>query len=435
VQPQADALALLWGLMDVMDRAGIYVQNYLSRACFAPHFGAASAIGLSARYLDSWLMTPEVCREVFARGARGRDLAVVEGVFNTDDGADESRCGGRLDTLCDWLELPKLVVLSTDNLDACRLPRLPGCTEGVLLDGFRDRAEFARLQTRIETVWGVPVLGGLDRAESLRREIAELPESWAPRRRICERLGARLSRCLDLPAILAIAAQRPFTRLQRETSIAPAWPARKTTIAVAFDDAFRGYFPDVLDVLESHGAAIRVFSPLRDTRLPEGTDIVYLGGGQPECYLRELAANHCMMLDLCDYFWSGGRLYAEAGAIAYLAQTVELPDGSETAMAGMLPIRCRFNPRSGSPVPVEFTLAQNTWLAEGWSRIRGYIDDRWIVEPTGPVTSLAAEPGHELDMIGQQQIVASRAQIHFAGQPELLDGFFDPMNREVDLVG
>ena len=71
------------------------------------------------------------------------------------------------------------------------------------------------------------------------------------------------------------------------------------------------------------GAVVVDFSPLRDERLPEGTDIVYLGCGHPEVYAAELSANHCMKLSLRNHIRSGGRIYAEGGGLAYLCQQME----------------------------------------------------------------------------------------------------------------
>ncbi len=70
----------------------------------------------------------------------------------------------------------------------------------------------------------------------------------------------------------------PFAGLLR----GPA--SRPLQVAVACDEAFGGYFPDTLEALEARGARVCDFSPLRDDRLPPGTDVVYVGCGHPELF-------------------------------------------------------------------------------------------------------------------------------------------------------
>ena len=65
IQPEAESQALLIALLDALESRGVETQTFLSRACFKPHHGASKESGRSARHLDSWLMTPEVARQVF----------------------------------------------------------------------------------------------------------------------------------------------------------------------------------------------------------------------------------------------------------------------------------------------------------------------------------------------------------------------------------
>ncbi len=70
--------------------------------------------------------------------------------------------GGKLDDLTDWLDLPRLVVLDATRLEDCRLPKRPEQADGLLLDRVSGPQHLIRLQTTLESLWGIPVLGGLD---------------------------------------------------------------------------------------------------------------------------------------------------------------------------------------------------------------------------------------------------------------------------------
>ena len=78
IQQNADRTAMLWALLDALERSGLRVQHFLSHAYFIARDGATAITGRSPRHLDSWFMDERICREAFLRGCRSSDLAVVE---------------------------------------------------------------------------------------------------------------------------------------------------------------------------------------------------------------------------------------------------------------------------------------------------------------------------------------------------------------------
>ena len=451
-QADAETQPCTWALMELISRGGAQVQHFHSQACFLPLNAALAVTGLNTRYLDSWLMTRDVCREAFVHGSAGCDLAIVEGRFETPG----SRRGSRLDVLCDWLDLPRIVVLDVSRLADCELPERPDQVDGVLLDQVASPNEAFRLQTSLEALWDVPVLGALERRGPLEATLAQLPRGSSPPRELCRCLGDQLARFARPDRIAALAGRREFPRVRPLLFSPPAGDSsdgrgdgspgdsrckkesrckndrvrrRPLTVAVAFDAAFNGYFPDTLDLLELRGAKVVDFSPLRDELLPEA-DIVYLGCGHPEFEAETLAANHCMLLALRNHVRGGRRVYAEGGALAYLCEHLETPKGDFLPMLGILPAIARLN-RQRTPLrPVEVTLAKDTWLASAGTPLRGYLNSNWSLEPSAPLGECLAEPGHEGDLLEQFQVVASRMHLNFAAQPGVLDRFFLPTPAE-----
>ena len=67
------------------------------------------------------------------------------------------------------------------------------------------------------------------------------------------------------------------------------------------------------------GAEIVLFSPLQDTALPE-CDGVFLGGGYPELYAKQLSENTSLLTDLREKLVTGLPCYAECGGFMYLME-------------------------------------------------------------------------------------------------------------------
>ena len=65
-------------------------------------------------------------------------------------------------------------------------------------------------------------------------------------------------------------------------------------IAVARDEAFCFAYAETLDALRDAGAELVFFSPLRDAALPENIGGLYLPGGYPELYARQLSENSAL---------------------------------------------------------------------------------------------------------------------------------------------
>jgi cobyrinic acid a,c-diamide synthase len=424
IQPEADPQAIVWALLDALEQDGVRTQTFLSRACFIPHDGAAAITGSVPRHLDSWLMSSEVCRHAFLRKAATADLAIVEGRY---DQAVRNPQGGSLDTLCDWLDLPRIAIVDVARLNHCQLPERPAA-DAVLLDRVGCGCDFYHWQTMLQSLWNIPVFGGLGECAAIRQNIAMLPIGNKPPREWCSALGEQLRRHSGLDRLRQLASRRgvPSNWPTPEADGTLAVPRGRVNVAVAYDDAFHCYFPDTLDMLELCGATVRVFSPLRDECLPADTDIVYLGCGSPQEHAESLAQNHCMLMALKEHVCSGRRIYAEGGGLAYLCQHIELAHGSRVPMVGALRAIARRNPVRVAPAPIEVTLAVDSWLGTAGTKLRGYRNGNWHLEPTGCLTRFATEADCELDLIGRHQAIGSRIHLNFAAQPSLLGGFLRP---------
>ncbi len=87
-----------------------------------------------------------------------------------------------------------------------------------------------------------------------------------------------------------------------------------------------------LALLQQSGAELVPFSPLQEQQLPASISGIYLGGGYPELYSQQLAANICMLASVRAFAAAGGVIFAECGGLMYLGQSIEQQHGSVDRM-------------------------------------------------------------------------------------------------------
>lgn len=427
VQPREDPRFVLWGLMDVLDQAGLLVQSFSSQSRLESREAASLITGQGRRHLDSWLMAPDLCAELFLEGSRCADVRVVDGQFDVAAGVatNETPAGGSLDALCAWLDLPRVAVINAQRIGRCSLPRMPSGIEGIILDRVESIKELCRLQTMCEAFYGAPVLGAMGENREMRAAVTELFPDDVPSVEMCRALGQSLATHFRFDRFFELASRREFDRLAsvffRERSA-----AGPLSIAVAHDKAFDCHFPNILDIFELQGATVNYFSPLSDESLPPATDVVYLSCGRIEHCVSELAANVCMKESLRRHVASGNRVYAEGAGLAYICRAAAMADGREWPMAGLLPTVADYHRRGGCEHAVEIDTSRGSWLFSPRQHMRGYLDPSWTIRPDGGegFRLLKAACNHAL--LGDYQVVGSRIHLDFTACPDLVERFFQP---------
>jgi cobyrinic acid a,c-diamide synthase len=118
--------------------------------------------------------------------------------------------------------------------------------------------------------------------------------------------------------------------------------------------------------LEAAGAQIIEFSPLTDHEVPEA-DLLYIGGGYPELYRKQLAANSSMRASVKRFIDSGKKFYAECGGLMYLAESID-----EARMVGVLPAKITMTDRLVDFGYCEITTRADSILGPAGTSARGH---------------------------------------------------------------
>lgn len=94
-------------------------------------------------------------------------------------------------------------------------------------------------------------------------------------------------------------------------------------IAVAGGPAFSFGYAETTELLAAAGARVRIVDPLRDEALPAGTRGLVVGGGFPEVYASELAANAPLRAEVAALAATGAPIAAECAGLLWLCRSLD----------------------------------------------------------------------------------------------------------------
>ena len=300
-------------------------------------------LGAQSCNLDLFFFDHATAKSLLARSAAQADVTVLEGAMGYYDGiamgADASAYA-----LASATRTPAVLVVDgrgralsvAAEVVGFQRFRQPSGIAGVILNRTSPML-YPRLAETITRETGLPVFGFLpvmaDCALESRHlglvtaaEISDLQQKL-------DRMARQAEKTVDLDGLLALARTAP--ELGRSPKSLPAVPDRPR-IAVARDKAFCFYYEASLQVLRDLGAELVEFSPLKDETLPQRIQGLYLGGGYPELYARELAENETMRRSIHDAVTGGMPTVAECGGFLYLHRTLRDEAGTPWPMAGVL---------------------------------------------------------------------------------------------------
>jgi cobyrinic acid a,c-diamide synthase len=342
------------GLIGALRRAGHAVAPFKVGPDFIDPGYHTLAAGRPGRNLDPVLVGERLIGGLYAHGAAGADIAVVEGVMGLFDGrismTATAPAPGSTAHVAGLLGAPVILVVDARGQSHSIAALLHGFSTfdaatrvcGVILNRVGSPRHEQVLRQACEQA-GVPVLGAIPRAGEL-----ELPTRYLGlvtaveygRRAdlAVEAMTALVARHVDLAGVVAAAgsgtADQPWDPAVAVREVPGAHP----TVAMATGKAFSFGYAEHAELLRAAGADVADFDPLVDA-LPDGTDAVLLPGGFPEQFTAELSANDVVRRQINELVAAGAPVHAECAGLIYLAAEL---DGHP--MCGVLAGSARFTP-------------------------------------------------------------------------------------------
>ena len=406
------------GLMAALTGRGLQVSPHKVGPDYIDPGYHALATGRPGRNLDPVLVGEERIAPLLLHGARGCDVAVVEGVMGMFDGRGSTTYGSTAH-VARLLQAPVVLVVDAASMSRSVAALVHGfatydpavAVAGVVLNRVGSERHEALLREALDGV--VPVLGVLRRDDAVATPSRHLglvpvaeraPEAVAAVRR----LGELCTRSLDLDALVSLAGTAPDLDADPWTPPAVARDVRPV-VAVASGAAFTFSYAETAELLTAAGAEVVPVDPLRDERLPDRTSGLVIGGGFPEVYAEQLSANVGLREDVARLARSGAPIAAECAGLLYLCESL---DGRP--MCGVLPATGSMSPR------LTLGYAQTKAAAPSWmtdAPVTGHEFHRTVVEGAG---TPAWETGEGFVQGG---VHASYLHLHWAGAPEIAERF------------
>lgn len=329
------------GLIGALRQAGHAVAPFKVGPDFIDPGYHGLAAGRAGRNLDPVLVGEQLIGPLYAHGAAGADVAVIEGVMGLFDGriglGTTTPAAGSTAHVAGLLGAPVLLVVDARGQSQSIAALLHGFSTfdaatrvaGVILNRVGSQRHEHVLRQACEQA-GVPVLGAIPRSAEL-----ELPTrylglvtaaEYGRRARLAvDAMTALVTRHVDLAAVVAACAIRtvdppwdPAAAIGNNTAQTTA----HATVAMAAGKAFTFAYTEHAELLIAAGAEVVEFDPLVGP-LPDGTDAVLLPGGFPEQFTAELAANEVVRRQINELAAAGAPIHAECAGLIYLAAELD----------------------------------------------------------------------------------------------------------------
>lgn len=425
-------------LMRAFRNRGLTVQGFKCGPDYIDPSFHRQATGRISPNLDTWMMGGDGVRATWSRHATEAakaDMAICEGVMGLFDSRRPGDMAGSTADCALALDLPVLLIVNARGMAGSIAPLVAGFRDfhpririaGIIANKVGSPRHARMLADALEQDGLPPLLGALPHKSEwtmperqlglVPAEESECHDSWF------DMMGQAAEEYIDLERVLELTRSKRPDTLALSPQDSPSFPSPRKRLGIARDEAFRFYYEDNLAFLEKQGWELVEFSPLRDSSLPENLNALYLGGGYPEVFARELGANATMKAAIRSFADSGKEIFAECGGYMYLGKNLITRDGAEHAMCGVINGTSRMGNSLRSLGYRETSFARNaTPSFLPGSTLRGHEfhwSDMELHEPFAPLYSFIDRDGNTRhEGVCRGNIKAGYIHLYWAHIPE-----------------
>lgn len=395
-------------------------------------------IGAKSANLDLFFFGENTLNYLLARNSEGCDISVIEGVMGFYDGMGLTSTTASSYEVAKASRTPVVLVVNAKGASLSVLASIQGFLcfysdsgiQGVILNQCSPMTYTALAKAITERFEGkVKPLGYLPKMPDCTLESRHLGLVTAAEveglKEKLQIMAAQAEKTIDIDALLTLAGNAEPICCQPVELTRYNTPVR---IAVARDKAFCFYYEDSLQALRDMGAELIDFSPLSDKTLPENIHGLYLGGGYPELYAKELSENTEMRQSIRKALENKLPCIAECGGFMYLTEYI-----AAYPMVGFLPGICFDTGKLTRFGYVTLTAKEDNLLCKAGEAIRGHEFHHWDVEPAGDSFTAAKSTGKTWDcVVANDRLYAGYPHFHFYANSAFAKGFYETCLKECE---
>jgi cobyrinic acid a,c-diamide synthase len=432
------------GLMAALKQKGYIVQGFKCGPDYIDPTYHTAVTGRPSRNLDSWMVGHEAVQAICAKGCEGADIAIIEGVMGMFDGKRPTTNEGTTAEISVLTNSPVLLVVDCAGMARSAAAVVRGFQTfdervriaGVIANRVGSEGHFRLVKTAIEQECGIPVIGFLTKEDALNipeRHLGLIPSiERGELDHFFAELGERIAKTVDLNALLEL-AEAPALNVPRSYfDVNKSYDVR---IAVAKDAAFHFYYPENLEMLQAYGAELVFFSPLAGETLPDGVHGLYIGGGFPEEFAKQLSEQQSVKQSIKAAIESGLPTLAECGGFMFLTEAIETTDGAHYDMVGVIPGRIVMHPKLVALGYREVKGEPGNFLLPEGLRARGHEFHYSTYETRGEIPfayETTGLRGTKKDGYQHQNLIAGYVHFHFASCPPMVENWLTKCEKVKD---
>ncbi|MFO0053662.1 MAG: cobyrinate a,c-diamide synthase, partial [Dolichospermum sp.] len=344
-------------LLASLRRRGLNVQSFKVGPDYIDPMFHEYVTGLPCRNLDPVLTSESYVQQCFNHHSSQSEYSLIEGVMGLFDGIGNLSNFASTAHIARLLDIPIILVIDCSRLSGSVAAIAHGYSSldqrikiaGLVLNRVGSERHLSLLKASLVSLQ-LPILGILRRQDNITipdRHLGLIPTAELPKLdQIIDSLADLGDVYFDweqlLPLLKSSSLSSPNTlslaggKLGGSVVDSPK-SEKLCKIAVARDQAFNFYYQDNLDLLEKLGAELVFWSPLNDDQLPKDIQGIYFGGGFPEVFASQLAANVNLIQEVKNAILGGIPTIAECGGLMYLCEQIIDFDGKTWPMVGILP--------------------------------------------------------------------------------------------------
>lgn len=433
------------GIMGALKKRGYSVKPFKVGPDYIDPQFHRFITGNPSRNLDGYMLKEEVLKGLFPQNLQAGDIAVVEGVMGLYDGYGTERDQGSSAHISKILGLPVVLIIDGSGTSTSAAAMVLGYKlydqgvniQGVIINNLSGEKHYLLLKEAIERDTGIKCIGFLKKNKNIQlksRHLGLIPCGEVPElQEKVEEAVAMVEETIDIDGLLCLGGEID-TRDHQELVKKPL--EQNITIAYAYDDAFNFYYEDNLDLLKALGCRLVPFSPLKDKELPEEINGIYIGGGFPEVFAKELEANESIRRAILEKALEGLPIYAECGGLMYLTKGIQTFDGGYHQMVGIFDATAEMTSRLQRFGYCEVEIKEESSFFKAPFKIKAHEFHRAVVK------SDDSKYGYDVRKIKKGETVESWScglekynclgafpHIHFYSNPSFVEGFLGKCQR------